>query len=82
MVVARFVAAQQGKLVLFFLPPCSPELTPDELVWNDLLAQLRQMIVSHMRQPQKLPALCAASSTPLPRDAHVRDGNHYRTINK
>jgi transposase len=63
------VAAQLGKLALFFLPPYAPELNPDELVWNDLkthgtgrkliasLAQLRQMIVSHMRQLQKLPAL-------------------------
>jgi len=67
--VSRFVAAQLGKLALFFLPPYAPELNPDELVWNDLkthgtgrqlitsLAQLRQMIVAHMRQLQKLPAL-------------------------
>ena len=67
--VARFVAAQAGNLALFFLPPYSPELNPDELVWNDLkshgtgrklitsLTQLRQMVVSHMRQLQKLPAL-------------------------
>jgi len=67
--VARFVAAQEGKLGLFLLPPYSPELNPDEFVWNDLkvhgtgrqlitsLTQLRQMIVSHMRQLQKLPAL-------------------------
>lgn len=67
--VARFVAAQAGKLALFFLPPYSPELNPDELVWNDLknhstgrklitsLAQLRQTVVSHMRQLQKLPDL-------------------------
>jgi len=67
--VARFVAAQAGKLALYFLPPYSPELDPDELVWNDLkshstgrkliasLTQLRQMVVSHMRQLQKLPAL-------------------------
>jgi transposase len=67
--VARFVAQQAGKLALFFLPPYSPELNPDELVWNDLkshgtgrkliisLPQLRQMVVSHMRQLQKLPAL-------------------------
>jgi transposase len=67
--VAGFVAAQAGKLALFFLPPYSPELNPDEFVWNDLktnstgrklitsLTQLRQMIVSHMRQLQKLPAL-------------------------
>jgi transposase len=67
--VARFVAAQEGQLALFFLPPYSPELNPDEYVWNDLKAhgtgrqvitsldQLRQMVLSHMRQLQKLPAL-------------------------
>jgi len=67
--VARFAAAQEGRLALFFLPPYSPELNPDEYVWNDLkvhgtgrkmitsLTQLRQMIISHMRQLQKLPAL-------------------------
>ncbi len=70
--VARFVAAQAGKLALFFLPPYSPELNPDELVWNDLkthgtgrkpiisLAQLRETIISHMRQLQKLPALVSS----------------------
>ena len=67
--VAKFVASRADKLALFVLPPYSPELNPDELVWNDLkgqctgrkvitsLAQLRQMIISHMRQLQKLPAL-------------------------
>ena len=67
--VARFVAAQEGRLALFHLPPYSPELNPDELVWNNLKnhgtgrslitspEQLRQTIVSHMRQLQKLPAL-------------------------
>src|ERR1700739_2049668 len=67
--VAKFVAQQAGRLQLFFLPPYSPELNPDEYVWNDLksqctgrkvissLTQLRQMIVSHMRQLQKLPQL-------------------------
>ena len=67
--VARFVSAQEGKLALFLLPPYSPELNPDELVWNDLKVhgtgrrlitspiQLRQTIIAHMRQLQKLPAL-------------------------
>ncbi len=71
--VARFVAAQAGKLALFFLPPYSPELNPDEFVWNDLknhgtgrklitsLSQLRQTVISHMRQLQKLPDLYAVS---------------------
>jgi transposase len=67
--VARFVAASEGKLALFLLPPYSPELNPDEYVWNDLkahgtgrklitsLSQLRKTVVSHLRQLQKLPAL-------------------------
>jgi len=67
--VARFVAAQEGQLALFVLPPYSPELNPDEYVWNDLKAhgtgrqiitslyQLRLMILSQMRQLQMLPAL-------------------------
>ena len=29
-----FVASKKGKLELFHLPPYSPELNPDELVWN------------------------------------------------
>jgi hypothetical protein len=28
--VERYVAEQQGRLVVFPLPPCSPELSPDE----------------------------------------------------
>jgi len=67
--VARFVATSEGRLRLFVLPPYSPELNPDQYVWNDLkshgigrklitsLAQLRPTIMSHMRQLQKLPDL-------------------------
>jgi transposase len=70
--VARFVAEQAGKLALFFLPADSPELNPDELVSNDLknhgtgrklitsLAQLRQIVISHM-QAQQLPDLLRSS---------------------
>jgi len=32
--VKKFVASTQGRLKLFYLPPYSPELNPDELVWN------------------------------------------------
>ena len=31
-----FVASIKDKLELYYLPPYSPELNPDELVWNDL----------------------------------------------
>ncbi len=34
--VIRYVEKHADKLRLFYLPPYSPELNPDELVWNDL----------------------------------------------
>ena len=34
--VERYVESQDGWLELFFLPPYSPELNPDECAWNDL----------------------------------------------
>ena len=52
---------------LFFLPPYSPELNPDERVWNDLKngaigkqaitdpKQLHRTVVSHLRFIQKSP---------------------------
>jgi transposase len=67
--VERYVEQQDGRLALFFLPPYSPELNPDELVWADLkahgtgrqlitsLTQLRRTIIAHMQQLQKLPGL-------------------------
>src|ERR1019366_2784008 len=34
--VKSYVESLEGKLRLCFLPPYSPELDPDELVWNDV----------------------------------------------
>jgi transposase len=34
--VKAYVESLEGKLRLYFLPPYSPELNPDELVWNDV----------------------------------------------
>jgi len=34
--VKQFVVGTQGQLRLFQLPPYSPDLNPDELVWNHL----------------------------------------------
>jgi transposase len=31
--IKKFVEAQDGKLKLFYLPPYSPQLNPDEQVW-------------------------------------------------
>jgi transposase len=38
--VKAFVESLKGKLQLFYLPPYSPELNPDELVWSDLKSNL------------------------------------------
>ena len=67
--VEEFVAATDGRLELFFLPPYSPELNPDELVWNHLKThgvrkrllqtpeELRSYVLSHMWSLQRTPAL-------------------------
>jgi transposase len=36
--VRKFVDGTEGKLKLYYLPPYSPELNPDELVWNHIKA--------------------------------------------
>jgi len=66
--VARFVESVSARLKLFFLPPYSPELNPDEHVWNDLKNnalgrqsiagpdQMKSSVLSHMRFLQKSPA--------------------------
>lgn len=65
--VVRFVELMKDRLQLFFLPPYSPELNPDERVWNDLKnnavgrksiespKQLHKVVISHLRLVQKSP---------------------------
>ena len=65
--VRRFVETLQNRLRLFFLPPYSPELNPDELVWNDLKNhmlgrmritgpdQMRRAVLSRLRWMKKQP---------------------------
>jgi len=67
--VRTFVESTRGKLKLFFLPPYSPELNPDELVWNDVKnngvgkalvytpADLTRVVVGRLRYLQKSPLL-------------------------
>lgn len=76
----EFVQATQGRLRLFFLPPYSPELNADELVWNHLKShgigrrlirarhELKSMIISHLRSLQKTPGRIRAFF----RERHVR----------
>lgn len=67
--VARFIEQDSIKqqFRLFFLPPYSPELNPDERLWNDLknnkigqqviadAAQLRSAVIGHLRAIQNMP---------------------------
>jgi transposase len=70
--VSKFIASTEGRLQVFYLPPYSPELNPDEQVWNHLKNhgvgrqpvtgpdQLRHLIISHLRKLQKLPSLVSS----------------------
>ena len=66
--VKDYVASLGGKLRLFFLPPYSPELNPDEQVWNYVKhhgiakavlrggkGELRKLVLARLRSLQKLP---------------------------
>ncbi len=67
--VRKFVESQDGRLRLFFLPSYSPELNPDELVWNHLKNhqigkkfiagpdQLKKLVISALKRLQRLPAV-------------------------
>ena len=78
--VFEFVRKTKGKLRLFFLPPYSPELNPDELVWNHLnnhgvgkrvvksRDELKRVVIGHLRFLQKTPDLIQAFF----REPHVR----------
>lgn len=68
----QFVETIKDRLELVFLPPYSPELNPDELVWNhvknhnigrmmiegkeDLLSSVRSVLRSLSRTPEKIKA--------------------------
>lgn len=65
--VRKYVETLAGSFRLFFLPAYSPELNPDERVWNDLKnnaigrksisnpATLKADVISHLRFIQKTP---------------------------
>lgn len=66
-VVRKYVATVSKRLRLYYLPPYSPELNPDEQVWNDLKnngigrkaitgpAQMKREVIAHLRSLQKSP---------------------------
>jgi transposase len=67
--VREWIEAQAGRIKLFLLPGYSPELNPDELVWNNLKNhglgrrvysskdEMKKIAISHMRKLQKLPGV-------------------------
>ena len=67
--VKKYVESTEGKLQLFYLPPYSPELNPDELVWNYVKKHrigrksvkgpnhLREMVMSCLYALQKSPSI-------------------------
>ena len=78
--VFEFLRKTNGRLRLFFLPPYSPELNPDELVWNHLKNhgvgkrivrsrdELKRIVIGHLRFLQKTPDIIRAFF----REQHVR----------
>jgi transposase len=53
--VREFVADTKGRLQLFFLPAYSPELNPDELVWNHVKShKIGRTVVETKAQREKL----------------------------
>lgn len=65
--VREYVTSLRGRLQLFFLPPYSPELNPDEQVWNYVKhhgvakaalrsgKELKQFVMARLRSLQKMP---------------------------
>src|SRR5512144_148858 len=65
--IKESVAAQEGRLQLFYLPPYSPELNPDEGVWSYVKHhgvgkqiacnkdELKRQVLSRLHSLQKLP---------------------------
>ena len=43
--VRQFVTDNCDRIELFFLPPYSPELNPDELVWGNLKTKIAKMAI-------------------------------------
>ncbi len=74
--VKKFVQSTKGKLRFFYLPPYSPELNPDELVWNNVKSKigrssikgpddLEMKVRGHLRSLQRNPEkICAFFQEP------------------
>lgn len=52
--IKDFVAAQDGMLKLFYLPPYSPQLNPDEQVWAHVKRQVSRQLVQSKDEMKRL----------------------------
>ena len=62
-----FVESLGGALRLFFLPPYSPDLNPDELVWNHLKTHTVGRTTTDNKQSFRgkvLSSMCSLQNTP------------------
>ena len=67
--VQDYVASTQGRLRIFYLPPYSPELNPDEQVWNHVknhgigrmlikgLSDLKECVIARLKMLQNAPEI-------------------------
>ena len=52
--VRDYVATLEGRLKLFYLPPYSPQLNPDEQVWAHVKRQVSRKLVQNSDDMKKL----------------------------
>lgn len=64
--VQQLVVEYEGKLKIFLLPPYSPQLNPDEWVWNNVKQGIAKQFISSREQLVEVTraALCALQSMP------------------
>lgn len=53
-IIQDYVRSTKGQLRLFFLPPYSPQLNPDELVWAQVKREVSRQCVQSLEQMKKL----------------------------
>jgi transposase len=76
----RFVETQQGRILLTFLPAYSPELNPDEQVWNHAKRRLSQCpIFNHADMKRYMTSILRSiqRKTALIRSFFQLDGTKY-----
>ncbi|MDS4077317.1 MAG: IS630 family transposase [Candidatus Accumulibacter sp.] len=52
--VRDYVDATQGRLELYFLPPYSPQLNPDEQVWKNVKERVAKQMICNVHEMQPL----------------------------